>query len=441
MSRRWPIVAPVPHKTETIAVGKLLLDTDNPRHEPVHSQREAIQALIATERAKLVVLAHDMSQHGLSPIDRLLVIRAGRNYTVVEGNRRLAAIKLLHNPSLADHTQIATSIKRVAAEATAPSHAECSIVNSREDAEHWMILRHRGESEGAGVVRWDTFASNRFSHKPGSQAAKAISLLEAVTGGYPNNDVIQELAKLVAEKRPTTLGRLVSDPNFVSRTGLVDEDGVIRFHYPASALEPFIGQLLGDLAADVTVSQLKSKPQRAAYLAGTPLPDPATRSPQAKLLTDAPAGKQSKKSRPKAKPSKPPKPFKDLNLEKLGTKTQTLLREFRALDVDKLPNAAAVLARGILELSVEQYIKTKGLTPNDSKLRKRLDACLRNIDPTYKDKRYQALRTGLQDGSSLYAVATLHAFVHNPHYHADGTTVRSIAANVEPFLQALNDSV
>jgi transposase-like protein len=49
------------------------------------------QALIATERQKLVVLASDIVEYGLSPIDRLLVIKKGRGFTVVEGNRRLAA--------------------------------------------------------------------------------------------------------------------------------------------------------------------------------------------------------------------------------------------------------------------------------------------------------------------------------------------------------------
>jgi hypothetical protein len=148
------------HAAKTIQIGELRLDTANPRHEPVSSQREAIQALIATERQKLVVLADDIKEHGLSPVDRLLVVKQGRSYTVVEGNRRLAAVKLLDNPSLADHTAIETQIKRVARDANVPTSADCSIVASREEAEHWMILRHRGEADGAGVVRWNTFASN-----------------------------------------------------------------------------------------------------------------------------------------------------------------------------------------------------------------------------------------------------------------------------------------
>lgn len=430
----------VKHKTQTIPVGRLLLDTDNPRHEPVESQREAIFALIASERHKLVVLASDIKDHGLSPIDRLLVVKDGRNYVVVEGNRRLAALRLLANPSLAEHTIISASMKRIARDAVVPQDAECSIVASRHDAEHWMVLRHAGEAEGAGTVRWNTFATTRFSHKPGSQAAKAISFLEAVAAAYPTNEVMQSLSTRIVEKRLTTLGRLVSDPNFKSRIGMVEEYGSIRFYYPAATLQQFMETVLGDIASDVTVSQLKSKKQRAAYIEATPKPIAAARlaSPKVLKTVSAQKGAAKQKSRPKA--SKPPKPFMDLHLDKLGAKTQTLLREFHGLDPDKLPNTAAVVTRAILELAVDEYIDKRKLRP-DGELRKRVAKCLKTVDPGYKASAYQALRTGLQDGTSLYAVATLHGFVHNPHYHADGTTVRSIAANIEPFLQAMNDSV
>ncbi|HVW16905.1 MAG TPA: hypothetical protein VHB30_01540 [Solirubrobacteraceae bacterium] len=427
-------------ETKTISVGQLLLDVENPRHAQVESQRDAVHALIETERQKLVVLANDIIEWGLSPIDRLLVIKKGRNYIVVEGNRRLSAIRLIDNPGLAEGTVIEAAIKRVARGGTAPEEVECAVAGSRDEASHWMELRHTGEAGGAGVVRWNSFATNRFSHKPNSQAARAISFLEAVASGYPDNEIIQELAVRVAEKRLTTLGRLVQDPNFRSRIGMVDDRSAIRFEFPATARQAFFEHLLGDIAADVGVSQLKSKEQRTAYLKGTPEPEAKQRLPEAKPLSDAPSAAPSPKPKPRPRPSKPAKPFQTLDLSSLGSKTQALLREFRSLDVDKLPNAAAVLTRAILELSVDQFIAEKSL-PTDQKLRKRIGTCLNKVDPTKKADEYSYMRTGLADGTSLYSVNTLHAFVHNQHYHADGTTVRSIAANIQPFLQALNDLV
>jgi len=221
---------------------------------------------------------------------------------------------------------------------------------------------------------------------------------------------------------------------------MVEDGPSVRFHFPADALQEFLEHVLGDIAADVGVSQLKSKDQRTEYLSNTPEPDQTERTDEARALSETPATKptQVKPKSSQAKPSKPAKPFKDLNLNSLGSKTQALLREFRKLDVDKLPNTAAVLTRAILELSVDGFLTGQGLSTAVT-LRKRIKTALHRVDPSHKAKEYRALQAGLTDGTSIYSVNTLHAFVHNPYYQADGTTVRSIAANIQPFLQKLND--
>jgi hypothetical protein len=423
-----------------IPVGQLLLDTQNPRHEPVSSQREAIQSLIAAERQKLVVLANDIIENGISPIDLLLVVPKGKGrYTVVEGNRRLAAIRMIANPDLADGTVIAAQMKRIAGRGESPDEVECAIVSSRDDATHWMELRHGGEAGGAAVVRWNTLAANRFSHRPGSQAAKAITLLEAVEEGYPKNEVVKALIAEVASKRLTTLGRLAADPSFRDRVGMAEVDGHLTFEFPADALEEFFEHVLGDLAGDIGVSQLKSKDQRAKYLRQTPKPDKDQRLPEAQPLDAKPATKRQK-AKPKPRPARPAKPFKELSLASLGVKTQAVLAELRKLDVDKCPNTVAILTRVILEFTVEGFAEQKKL-PQAKDLKGRIRQCLQKIDPNNKAPDYQGVRTGLADGHSIYAVRTLHGFVHNAYYSADGNTVRNIASNLEPFLQALNDNL
>ena len=75
----------MPFETKTIPIGQLMLDTKNPRHGELDSQRAAIESLIASQRQKLVVLANDILKNGLSPIERLMVLKKNKNgYTVVE---------------------------------------------------------------------------------------------------------------------------------------------------------------------------------------------------------------------------------------------------------------------------------------------------------------------------------------------------------------------
>jgi len=425
-------------QTKTIPVGQLLLDLQNPRHENVASQKDAIRALIDTEGHKLVVLAKDVQKHGLSPIDRLLVLRSGRNYTVVEGNRRLAVVKILANPRLAEGTVIESQMKRLSGEGSIPVEADCAIAPGRKAAKHWMELRHGGEAEGAGVVPWSTLAANRFGGNPGREASAAIRFLEQVEGAYPKNEVMQALIREVADNKLTTLGRLILDSNFQQRAGMVSSVESLAFEFPAAALEDFFEQVLTDLATSVGISSLRKKPDRAKYLSKTPEPDPGKRKSKASPLSES--KRQKAKPKPPKRPAKPPKPFADLSVTNLGERIENIVGEFQGIDIDLRPNAAALLLRAILELSVDQYIAKKKLS-TEGRLRKRVQRALNEVDSTRKDERFQGVRQGLSDGTSLLAVATLHGYVHNPHFHPGGSEIRAIAANLTPLLEALNNDL
>jgi hypothetical protein len=221
---------------------------------------------------------------------------------------------------------------------------------------------------------------------------------------------------------------------------MVDSGQSLTFEFPAAALEDFFEQVLADLSTTVGISSLRKKPDRAKYLKKTPEPDPTARGSSASPLADSKRKKAAPKlKRPKPSP-KPPKPFKDLNLSQLDSKTQALLREFKGLRMDKTPHASAVLMRCILELAVDGYIEAKGLS-RGSELHQRVKKCLGKLDPKRDNKQFKAVRTGLDDGTSFYSIQTLHAFVHDKYFLADAITLGNIAGNMEPFLQALNDDV
>lgn len=94
---------------ETVEVGRLDLDPINPRTNPEADQTAAMRSLISVERdgEKIYALAQNICQMGtLDPGDRLYTVAsaddAGR-YVVVDGNRRLTALRLLSQPGLLDH--------------------------------------------------------------------------------------------------------------------------------------------------------------------------------------------------------------------------------------------------------------------------------------------------------------------------------------------------
>lgn len=426
----------------TIPTSALLLDTENPRHESVASQRDAILALIEDQGQKLVKLASDIAEYGMSPIDRLLVMKHKRSYVVVEGNRRIGVIKLLENPELATETAIERDIARIATAGTAPTEVDCAIAPTREAARHWLELRHAGEAEGAGVVRWGSLQTNRFRSRPGTQAAQAISFIDALLTAFPDNTSIQEDLQTIGEQRLTTLGRLVQDPNFKNLLGLSEQDGRVVSHYASDALEKIVERVLRDVATELTVTKLKTKDQRKAYVDKLPQPDPKKFRIDPQPL-DETGGSPAKPKPTPAKRSPRPKRqplFKDVDLRNLGDKIQAILNELRRLDLEKFPNAGALLIRTIVELAVDQVHDNKRW-PLRGELKNRVRKCLHEVDPTDKNDLYQAVRTGLSDGTSLLSVATMHGYVHNRHYHPTASDLRAIASNYEAFLRALDDLV
>src|SRR5713101_7496103 len=91
-------------ESRSIQIEKLLLDVENPRlGQGLGGQVETAQAMLNAERKKTLVLADDIKNHGLNPADRFMVMGSGKGdtYVVLEGNRRLTALRILQDPSIA----------------------------------------------------------------------------------------------------------------------------------------------------------------------------------------------------------------------------------------------------------------------------------------------------------------------------------------------------
>ncbi len=92
---------------ETILLSNLGLDSRNPRHKFLESQREIIEWMVSGIGRigdKLLVLAKDIVQNGLNPAERVMVLKdekKDKQFLVLEGNRRVTALKLLNNPDTA----------------------------------------------------------------------------------------------------------------------------------------------------------------------------------------------------------------------------------------------------------------------------------------------------------------------------------------------------
>lgn len=168
-------------QSRILKVSDLLLDSQNPRFIDLHGTDQSALIAYLLKNENIIDLARSISSYGgLMPGEfPIIFIENGLNI-VVEGNRRICACKILLNPSLAPAEYIASipivtkpikqSLNKV------PVH----IVNSREDAQLVLGMRHI-----QGIKTWPSIAKFMFfaKHYESGKSIEEIKLLTGVSHG------------------------------------------------------------------------------------------------------------------------------------------------------------------------------------------------------------------------------------------------------------------
>jgi hypothetical protein len=163
----------------TMPISKLFLWEKNPRFPEVKDEDAAIAVLLSNEKTD--ALAADISEYGLSPAESLLVFPLSpddpdTNFVVVDGNRRLCALKLLTDPDRAP-AAFRDRFHKLSEEWKHPVNSvEVSIVDVPEVRDHWLRRLHDGEQGGKGRRNWTTEQKARFSG--GGRQKTAVDVLD-----------------------------------------------------------------------------------------------------------------------------------------------------------------------------------------------------------------------------------------------------------------------
>src|ERR1051325_3260015 len=147
-------------QSKTLPVASLHLDAKNPRlgRETIaRAPREIIQHLF--EHDKALDVAQSIVARGYFPNEPLLAVREDNRYVVVEGNRRLAALKALKEPGLLEGGA-ARQIEKLARRVIDPeliANVPVVIAPSRRTTDRQIAGKHIGTP----VLPWR--AENRAS--------------------------------------------------------------------------------------------------------------------------------------------------------------------------------------------------------------------------------------------------------------------------------------
>jgi len=439
-----------------IGINDLLLDTHNPRVEPVSAQREEMQKLLDDQKENIAFLAEDIVANGISPIDVALVtpskIEADK-FIVLEGNRRVLALKILANPRvLGDLTVLPGVRKRLEAVAEALKEKPvrsilCSEVPSRKDGQHWIQLRHTGENKGAGVVGWTGVASSRFLGE--DPALQAIEFL------LKSGCLSKEEQEMVGSMRfpITTLRRLLESRDVRKLLGIEIKDSKLLSGLPPDELLKPLKRVALDLArGDITVTDLKRKDQQVTYVEKFPAADRADlrKVGSTRPVQDISADEFSKKGDAGDRKKRNVSPDRKALVPKatkiaIGeSKINEIYHELRQLKVDDTAHACAVLLRVFLELCTDHYCEANGIAlhiekdgrKKDKPLARRVEEAIDHmIGVGAKKGQFQALRRGIHNDNSPLSAALLNAYVHNRFTKPSPRELRNAWDHAEPFCQ------
>ncbi|MBM6622632.1 hypothetical protein JTF08_13535 [Micrococcaceae bacterium RIT802] len=139
---------------ETRNVSDLLLDPRNPRMPDRVAENQDSALLELAEVADLSELVNSISNSGWINYEPLIALPDG---TVIEGNRRLAALKVIRDPRLQELTGLTPPEDRNAG--SEPEAITVNVVPDRTTAREFIGFKHIN-----GAFKWDSYAKARFAH-------------------------------------------------------------------------------------------------------------------------------------------------------------------------------------------------------------------------------------------------------------------------------------
>ena len=458
---------------EIFKLSELRLDQKNYRLGEQDSQRAAILEMIADQKTKLVNLARDLVEVGPSPGEPVWVTKDTKNrgqYIVLEGNRRVTALKLMENPALADGTIVEKHFRNLSKlyQKKPVRELEALVFASREDAQPWIRRRHMTAASGVGLQGWTPLAKGRADKAHGLKTPRFLAVIEFLGDDSEAwNTIYGSL-----DDRWTTVDRVLNSKAVDETLGVSFDlkKGTVRFENGNTAAgRKLLWRILQKMASpDFQFSDIETADDRETFVG-----EFADGAVKAKEKTK-PSG-----LRPVATPKKSPQPPSTIPTvttskkstdhstrptlaPKTGTRVfqvdaarlQSMYSECKNIKLKNNRNAAALLLRVFIELSSEALL-TKRKVPIPRKYSQtkwgdgglRLDLKISTVahyfDPSKSDKAFQQARHAVDDShaSAAFSIRTLHGYIHNLDLIPDAASLREAWDAWESYLRAVHDDL
>ena len=459
-------------QTKPVAIKDLALDLGNFRTVKQATERSAIEAMISTSPDRFWALTGSLLDSGYLPTESVIVLRDGKKLTVKEGNRRVAALKLIQKIQPLAGLDVPDAVAERIKAATAAWRREnaavpCTIydVGDAATVDKIVTLAH-GKGEKAGRDQWNPVARARHNRTMNGATESALDFLEKYlengrnltsaqkarwSGAYPLS-ILEEAMKRIAPR----LG-------LASATALAGLYPNIKYRDAVESIVHDIGldQLGFDRIRDkdVDFGAAYGLPAAKANGRGKAKGGNQGTGKAAAAKAAAAATKRKQAAAQKAIATGDPRAVKRLfqEFQPVGKKREKLValkEEIVTLDLRRTPLAFCFVLRSMFELSAKAYCADHAAAGGPSLTKangeeRSLVEVLRDITthltkgPTGKAdreklKQLHGAMTELGRSEGILSVTSMNQLIHNPRFSVATSDLTVVAANIFPLLEAMS---
>lgn len=456
-----------------ISVKDLLLDISNARIRNGADQADCIARIANGKDDQLIALASDIAENGLSTAPILAKKQDENRFVVWDGNRRVTALKLLDNPSLAPNAALRKRFENIKTKhSKIPARVDVLVSTDDEALFKEVIARHGGAQDGAGQVVWSTLMRTFFltSHNRASQDRRAALLFlwgEEHGVRVPDDFPLTTITRILTKANLGRLGFKELDESVepeipleqaiavVKRLAMDFNGGGVKVNdvFTGAQATTYIDRVSLDLgleaaqSPDITNTTPPSNPTPGRPIAVPPFSPPTPPSGVRTIDTNQPdsgtAAPPTTGPRPRV-PQKPtwdrPRLFRGRSpgfvVPKTEIKATNILAELGRLETDRTPFAVAALFRMLVEFSTSHYWKVHSINARAGSKHKEVAVAAEHMFEAGRineSTKNQVLgRTTQAEGMLQYN--TLNQFMHAWSAYPDKQQIHVLWDELEPYL-------
>jgi len=456
----------------SLSVANLKLDKMNPRIPSyifTRNQKDIFNFLFNNE--KIERLATKIVDKGFITHDPIYVVKEGDAYIVVEGNRRVSALKCLLEPSIAPSASKRRKLEllknRLGSELI--EKVEVYVAPSRRAVENVLYELH-----AEGKLQWSRQQKNRFIAGVGIEDGESLediaerfnvkvseiqdSVQEYILERYfteidlPTD--IEDKA-LKAKFQMSTISRLVNRKVFKDRTGFEIINGTLT----TSCSKSFFNSLLRQIVTDIVSQKINSRKLNTAAQLDSYLQTSMDKIDDGELNDKvefnpgkgADGSNKDDEGQQNGKRRASRKEFlltRNINYHTGSDKLDVLIQEAQGMLLDTYKNAAALLLRSIIEIAVIRIFEIHGKKEQCMNGNGRIRNLSENInalvkrDIWFSDKSYLSDLTRFisKDSANWNSLDSLNRYAHGEYTLPDREMLKQLRLIITPLISMCCES-